>query len=102
MSRGGVPGRAWTVADMAFVADNFRTMTVAEIAEKLGRTEYSVKFHMSNMGMTRRRLKDHDTEIRQLAKQGLKAYQIADELGVARSSMLRYVAAHHIRILDKD
>lgn len=90
----------WTQKDITFLRKNYQRMTYNELAKKLGRTEGSVKTHVTvSLGLrkTRKWTRHDDLQIKQFTKQGLTYVEIGEKFGVS-SDVVRLRARNGMNI----
>ncbi|WED29892.1 hypothetical protein L3V77_21025 [Vibrio sp. DW001] len=102
----GVTKKAWSGADVTFLRRNAKKLTARQIAEKLSRTEISVKSKATMLGIYFQKhgethpqaiVSNHDVELcRQLDDAGLRPYQIAEKMEL-NYSYVQYVLKYRIR-----
>jgi Holliday junction resolvase len=74
-------GRLWSTEEEEFLKANYRRLSIAEIAQRLGRTENSVESRMHNLGLKKRRWEDWEVEFLKSNWSKMDARGIAEQLG---------------------
>ncbi|MDY4027190.1 MAG: hypothetical protein SOZ13_19135 [Enterococcus avium] len=100
----GYMHRLWTEEELNFIKRNYTQMTYEDIAKKLNRGAAAVELIARENGIRKhKKLKDFDTEIRELATSGYCPAEIARELNIKAGSVRSYMIAQNInyRTLSK-
>lgn len=88
----GIVQKRWTDKEITYLKNTYTSLPTKKIAEHLNRSEPSVIIKANSLGIYKlKRVRDYDSEIRELAKQGLWQSEIARQLSLPRRSVAAYI-----------
>ena len=89
--------RLWTEDEDAFIRENWRTMTDAELSKALDRSLGSLRQRLATLCITRKSLTWRHSEIVAMARDGASLGEIADSLGVSLRQVTNYCWTNKIK-----
>lgn len=90
--------KPWTAADITFLVANYRSMTPAEIAQRMGRTASSVKNQANKSGCARPHWSEQELHFLRTHAATMTSRQIAKHLGRSQRSIIGAAYMHRISL----
>lgn len=90
--------RIYTDVEIDFIRTNYKAMGNSELAERLGRSEVSVRSMISRLMLLRRvDLNDYLSDIQDMHNAGKAVQDIAEFCGVSRETLLTFLRKKGMR-----